>query len=84
MDLRTCCSNKECTKSSVFADFKEDLVVDYLLAGPPEEAALTAKIYEEKRRAASARAPRRASSAGRRRSEPVRGSTALERGSTKA
>eukprot|EP00629_Pelagomonadales_sp_RCC1024_P005890 CAMPEP_0119296484 /NCGR_PEP_ID=MMETSP1329-20130426/50594_1 /TAXON_ID=114041 /ORGANISM="Genus nov. species nov., Strain RCC1024" /LENGTH=819 /DNA_ID=CAMNT_0007297417 /DNA_START=138 /DNA_END=2593 /DNA_ORIENTATION=+ len=40
--------HKECTKSSVFQDFKEDLVVDYLLAGPPEEAALTARIYEEK------------------------------------
>ena len=37
----------ECAKS-MFQDFKEDRVVDYLLAGPPEEAALIAKLYEEK------------------------------------
>ena len=39
--------HKECEKG-YFQDFKEDLVVDYLLAGPPEEAALTAELYEQK------------------------------------
>ncbi|KAH8054694.1 hypothetical protein JL722_8638 [Aureococcus anophagefferens] len=39
--------HKECAKG-MMQDFKEDKVVDYLLAGPPAEAALCADLYEKK------------------------------------
>ena len=32
----------------MFQDFREDRIVDYLLAGPNEETALVADLYERK------------------------------------
>ena len=39
--------HKECSKG-MMQDFKEDKVVDWLLAGPPAEAKLVAELYEKK------------------------------------